>query len=208
VESPGTQAPDGAPAEATHGVVLAMPVPTLVLDARGRLLAVSDSWRELLTDAEMSDALLRPGTDLLAVLDAWSAGSPAVATLAARLRAALHSDLPGSAELAVPFPSGPRSFLVAAGAVRGQAGGIVVTLTDITDRRAGRGPAQAPGAARRAHRAAQPGAAGRAAAAAPPPTRRSTTGRSSSSTSTTSSRSTTPSGTRRVTPCSWRWRAG
>ena len=117
-------------------VVHAMPVPTLLVDGGGVLLDVSDSWRWLVYDAELPQlAALLPGCDLLTTFEAWMQEAPVLRTLTEHLHCSLEGGRPPPVELAIPFAGSSRWYIVASQAMPGGAA-IVVTLTDITDRRA------------------------------------------------------------------------
>ncbi len=120
---------------AAASLVAAVPTPTLVIDGQARVFAVSDSWRGLLEQAGVPDpGMWLPGADLLPVLEAAARGFPGVVEIRQRLQDALDGVLE-PLEIAVPFPTGPRWFIVAMCEIP-SAGLLLVSMTEITERRA------------------------------------------------------------------------
>jgi len=130
-----TVKPSPAPAsEETARVVRVLPTPTLLVEPDGVLIAVSDSWRGLLGDAQVPDVeVWLAGGNLLQALDAAAAFNDGYAHVASRLRAALAGER-SAEELAIPFPGGRRWFIVASSTVA-TSGLHVVSLTEITERK-------------------------------------------------------------------------
>ncbi|MCW3101404.1 MAG: rane protein, partial [Chthonomonadaceae bacterium] len=116
--------------------VRSMPTPCWLIDRDSRLLAVSDCWRELLVAVEtpQADDWL-PGARVLDGLEA-RAESDVMARASEYLLKALDRGSFPPFELPLTFPAGLRWFIAAGRPLAETDGELLLTFTEITERRA------------------------------------------------------------------------
>lgn len=116
--------------------VRSMPTPCWLIDRDSRLLAVSECWRELLVAVETPNADdWLPGARVLDSLE-LRAESEAMAQAGAYLTKALAWGSFPPFELPLTFPNGLRWFIAAGRPLAGAQGQLLITFTEITERRA------------------------------------------------------------------------
>lgn len=115
--------------------VRCMPTPCWLIDRDSRLLAVSESWRELVHASDSPDpSLWMPGARVLDSLEARAEADalPAAASFLRRVLA--EGDFPPF-ELPLGFPTGQRWFIAVGRALGERAEELLITFTEITARR-------------------------------------------------------------------------
>lgn len=120
------------------GILNALPAHVALLDARGAIVVVNDTWRHFATENAMADVSQGVGSNYLEVCD--QATGPG-ATEAFEACAGIRSVLSGEAstfsiEYACHSPTDQRWFLMIASSLSDKSdGGAIVTHTDITERK-------------------------------------------------------------------------
>jgi hypothetical protein len=116
--------------------VRSMPLPCWLLSPRGVLIEVSQAWRDLLHDIQSPDPdWWLPGAEIPTSLRLRSSEIPEMAEAAAFLGRVLATGSFPPFELPLTFPDGVRWFIAAGASLEGSPDELLITFTEITDRR-------------------------------------------------------------------------